>query len=95
MSLLEQIAAKIIREQELVIGPLAWAEAGKVPGIQIEDKSKGQITFGNSGDKKEIINKLVAQYDRIFGQASHEVSREAVASLVADLSPAEVPSSLQ
>ena len=36
-------------------------------------------------DQKNVIDKLVGQYDRLFGQASHEVSKEAVVSLVADL----------
>ena len=89
-----EIASKIIREQELVVGPLAWSEAGKVQGLKIVDSKKGEIVFDN-GDQKSVIDRLVNQYDRLFGQASHEVSREAAAPLVADLSPSEVPSSLQ
>ena len=33
MNTLDSIAVKIIKEQELVIGPLAWSEAQKVPGF--------------------------------------------------------------
>jgi len=94
MSILDKIVIKIIKEQELIIGPLAWSEAGKVSGLQIIDLRKGEVIF-NNGDQKSVVDKLVAQYDRLFGQASHEVSKEAVASLVADMSPAEVPSSLK
>jgi len=47
------------------------------------------------GDEKGIIDGLVARYDRLFGRASHEVSREAVAGLLADLTPADVPMSLR
>ena len=94
MSTLDQIAIKIIKEQELIIGPLAWSEAGKVKGLKIIDSKKGEVTFDN-GDQKEIINRLVSQYDRLFGKASHEVCREAVVSLIADLQPSEVPSSLR
>ena len=93
MITLGQIATKIIKEQELIVGPLAWAEAGKVQGLKIVDSKKGEVSF-NNGDPKDVVNKLVSQYDRLFGRASHEVSREAVVSLVADLSPSEVPSSL-
>ena len=94
MSTLDLIATKIIKEQELVIGPLAWSEAGKVSGLKVIDSRNGQIAF-NNGDQKDVVNRLVSQYDRLFGRASHEVSREAVVSLVADLAPSEVPSSLQ
>ena len=93
ISTLDQIVIKIIREQELIVGPLAWSEAGKVRGLRITNSSKGEVTFDN-GDQKEVINRLVSQYDRLFGRASHEVCREAVVSLIADLQPSEVPSSL-
>ena len=94
MSILDQIAVKIIKEQELVIGPLAWSEAEKVQGLKVIDERNGEVAF-NNGDQKEVINRLVSQYERIFGRASHEVCREATVSLVADLAPSEVPSSLQ
>ena len=94
ISTLDQIVIKIIREQELIVGPLAWSEAGKVRGLKITNPSKGEFVFDN-GDQKEVINRLVSQYDRLFGRASHEVCREAVVSLIADLTPSEVPSSLR
>ena len=93
MTTLDQIAVRIIKEQELVIGPLAWSEAGKVSGITVLDAYKGEIAL-EGADKKDIVNRLVAQYERLFGRTSHEVCRGAVASLIADMSPAEVPSSL-
>ena len=93
MSKLDQIVTKIIREQELIVGPLAWSEAEKVSGLKIIDSKKGEVTLSDT-DEKEVINRLVTQYSRLFGQASREVCREAVVSLVADLAPADVPSSL-
>ena len=92
MSPFDQIAGKIIKEQELVIGPLAWTEAGKVQGIHV-DSARHEATLSN-GDPKEAVNRLVAQYERLFGRASREVCREAVASMLTQLSPAEIPSSL-
>ncbi len=89
-----QITFKIIKEQELIIGPLAWIEAGKVQGLEIINSNKGEIAFKND-DKKIIIDRLVNQYDRLFGRASHEVCREAVASIIVDLPQSEVPSSLK
>ncbi len=87
-----KITTRIIQEQELVIGPLAWDEAKKVQGITIDD-SRNSVSL--NGDYKEIINRLVAQYERIFGKASHAVCHEAVQDIIATMSPDQVPSSLQ
>jgi len=89
-----QIVLRIIKEQEAVIGPLAWDEARKVQGIVVVDQKREEINLQN-GDTKEIINKLVAQYERLFGRASREVCREAVQDLIAEMSSEEVPSSLK
>ena len=87
-----QIAIRIIKEQELVIGPLAWNEAGKVAGLTVDQMHK---SVSLSGDAKETLNRLVAQYERLFGRASHEVCREAVRDLIAQMPVEEVPSSLK
>lgn len=92
MTTLTAIALSIIREQELVIGPLAWGEAKKVKGISVNPDKTVTLETGN---EMQIIDNLVAQYERLFGRASHEVCRDAAASLIRDLSPAEVPSSLR
>lgn len=92
MVIFDQISLRIIKEQEHIIGPLAWDEAQKVSGINI-DKMHNTVTL--IGDKKEIINKLVSQYERLFGRASHEVCKEAVQNLIAEMPPEEVPSSLK
>ncbi len=89
-----QIAVKIIREQELIIGPLAWDEARKVQGINIIDQKSGQLNLVE-GDQKGLIDKLVAQYERIFGKASREVCREAASGLLADLEESDIPASLK
>jgi hypothetical protein len=94
MSFLDQLAKKIIREQELVVGPIAWIEAGKVSGLNIIDTQKGDVELKN-GDPKDVIDRLVNQYEHLFGRASHEVCREAVASMIAGLPQADVPMSLR
>lgn len=91
---LTQIAIRIIHEQELVIGPLAWYEARKVQGIKIIDEKRGEINL-QDGDPKNIINKLVAQYEKLFGKASHAVCHDAVQDLIAEMKPDEVPESLK
>ncbi len=92
MDTILQIPIRIIREQELVIGPLAWYEASKVAGLSI-DPSHNSVSI--NGDKKEIIDRLVAQYERIFGLASHAVCHDAVQDLLAGMTPEEIPSSLK
>ena len=94
MTTLDQIANKIIKEQELIIGPLAWQEAGKVNGVHIVDAKSGAVTVGN-GDSRVVIDKLVNQYERLFGRASREVCKEAAAPFLANLALAEIPLSLK
>ena len=93
-SLLQEIVVRIIREQELVIGPLAWVEASKVPGLSVIDQRAGTVLITDS-DQNAVIDSLVAQYEKLFGRASHEVSRDAVKSLIANVPTTEIPSSLR
>ncbi|HEY4526956.1 MAG TPA: hypothetical protein VJK53_03880 [Candidatus Paceibacterota bacterium] len=72
---------------------MAWAEAQKVNGLSIVNRGTGEVNV-ESADPKGVIDRLVAQYERLFGRASHEVCIEAAASLIKGLSPAEVPASL-
>lgn len=87
------IAIRIIKEQELIIGPLAQEEAKKVSGLKVGDFKRGEVSL--EGDQKLIIDKLVAQYERLFGKASHEACKTAVASIIADMPQDQVPSSLK
>jgi hypothetical protein len=90
---LQQIAINIVREQELVIGPLAWIEAMKVRGIQVNREQKELLIL--NGDPKETVDRLVAQYEHLFGLASKEVCKEAASALIADLPETEIPNSLR
>ena len=92
MDTLLEIPVKIIRGQELVVGPLAWDEARKVSGLTV-DQSHNSVSF--TGDGKDIINRLVAQYEKLFGKASHEVCKEAVQDIVAQMPLDQVPESLK
>jgi len=93
MASYNDIAERIIKEQELVIGPVAWNEARKVSGLQIIGN---KIDINNSsGDPKSVIDRLISQYENIFGRASREVCREAVAALVADMPMSDIPTSLR
>ena len=93
MNKLDQIATKIIKEQELIIGPIAWEEARKVKGLNVVDSEKGEVTVENSNT--QVIDMLINQYEHIFGPASKEVCKDAVATLLVDLSPSDIPLSLR
>lgn len=91
MGVLENVAESIIKEQERVIGPLAWSEAEKVSGLQVSPEH--HVVIGGS-DQKAAIDGLVARYERLFGKASHKVCIEAAASLIRGMAASEVPVSL-
>ena len=88
----DEIAARIIKEQALVIGPMAWAEARKVTDLSV-DVATEAVHVG--GDGKSAIDQLVSRYERLFGRAAQEVCRDAVKSLISSMAPMEVPSSLR
>lgn len=93
LTIFNQISLRIIKEQELIIGPVAWEEAQKVSGLTVVNKEQGQITL--TGDPKDILNRLVAQYSRLFGKVSSEVCREAAQDLLVELPAGDIPASLQ
>lgn len=88
----DQMAAKIIEEQELIIGPVAWEQAGKVSGLRIDIASHHVSIEGNA---IEVLEKLVAQYVQLFGPASREVCRDAVRPLLSQIPAEEIPAILK
>ena len=87
-----QMVISIISEQENVIGPLAVEQAKKIEGLQVNWHSK-EIT--HKGDEKQIIERLVEKYQKIFGQVSVEVCRHAVRKLISQLPPEQQPALLR
>ncbi len=67
-----QIASKIIKEQEELIGPVALEQAKKVSGLSVSSVDDVKIV----GDAKDVLVHLVDQYAKLFGKASIEVCRE-------------------
>lgn len=93
MSTLNHLATKIIKEQEQIIGPIAWDEARKVKGLRVIDSAKGEVAFENG--ETETLNLLVAQYERLFGRASVEVCKEAVRTLKGEIPQGQLPELLR
>ena len=87
-----QIARKIIEQQELIIGPVAIEQAKRVPNLSV-DWPKHTITI--SGNEQAAIDDLVRQYEKLFGQISVEVCRDATQNLVAKLPADKQPKTLR
>lgn len=87
----KNLAQAIVKEQEVIIGDIAWREAQKVEGLSVRDK---QIT-GIEGDGSEVLQRLVGRYERLFGRASIEVCRTAVHPFAKQLTEVQLPKILQ
>lgn len=94
MNILEQITSKIIKDQEQIMGPVAWYEASKISGLTVIDRKTGVLSL-KSSDNRQAIDNLVDGYARLFGPAAQKTCRESAAALIADLQPGEVPLRLQ
>lgn len=88
MDIYSELAKKIIKEQENIIGPVALEQASKVTGLTIDTKTR-DVTI--SGDKKAILENLVKQYENLFGLTSVEVCRDAVRGMISQLPADQVP----
>lgn len=91
MDIFAQLAERIIKEQETIIGPVALEQARKVSGLEVSDAGNIKI----HGNGKTVLTDLVKQYEKLFGQTSIEVCKEAVRSSKADVSKDDLPTILQ
>lgn len=91
-ALFDQIAEKIIEQQEAVIGPLAVEQAKRVKRLKI---NWPQHEVDVSGDPQQAIDELVNQYKELFGQLAVETCKDAVSRFVSKLPAGQVPKSLQ
>jgi len=92
MNIFAQLAEKIIQEQEGIIGPIALEQAQKVSGLSL-DWSKHEVAM--KGDETDILEKLIENYEHLFGRASVEVCRDAVKALLPQIPPEKRPRLLQ
>lgn len=92
MDVYEEIAAKIIKSQEVIIGPVAIEQAERVPHMKVDWQAK---KIAIDGDEARAIDALVKAYRDLFGQISVEVSKEAAASLIGKLPSDHLPEALK
>lgn len=86
-----QAVSRIIKEQQEIIGPIAIEQAKKVDGLQVINTNDVTI----SGDKKDVLTKLVNQYAGLFGKASIEICKEAFQPFSSKIPAADVPDVLK
>jgi hypothetical protein len=92
MDVFAQMAEKIIESQETIIGPVALEQASHVPHLHLDwEHHEVQI----DGNEAEVINDLVGVYRDLFGQVSVEVAKDAVARLIGQLGPGQLPEALK
>lgn len=92
LELFDQIVEKIIEQQEAIIGPVAVEQAKKVSELKI---NWPQHAVDIDGNPQAAIDELVAQYKELFGQIAVQVSKEAVAAILAQMPTDQQPKSLQ
>ena len=91
MDVYTNAARQIIKEQQAIIGTIAYDQARKVTGLDV--KSDGNVTI--TGNAKEVLGNLVNVYSQFFGNASVEVCRDAVRQVKPELSSDELPDILK
>ena len=87
------MALKIINCKEQIIGPLAWLLAGKVTGLVILNIDEPH--FESTYDPKSVIDSLVGKYEYLFGKLGIIECREAVANIIRNIKPSDIPESLR
>ncbi len=92
MDVFAQMASKIIKDQQAIIGPVAFEQARKVPGLKVDDQKHEVMLEGN---EKEILGNLVEKYKGLFGQASVEVCKDAVRNMLSQVPPDSIPALLR
>lgn len=89
----DQMVAKIIEQQEAIIGPIAVDQAKLVKELKINWTNKHEVDI--TGVPQNAIDDLVQQYRDLFGQIAVETCREAVSQLLAQVPADQQPSTLR
>ncbi|MBI2008163.1 hypothetical protein HYS82_00725 [Candidatus Amesbacteria bacterium] len=82
------IVKAIVSEQQTIIGPMAIDEANKVSGLKISVDMR-DVTV--SGEAKIVLQNLVGQYQKLFGQASVEACKESIKQILPQIPRQEIP----
>lgn len=92
MDIYAKIVARIIEQQESIMGPIAIEQAKRVAQLKV-DWPQHKIDL--SGDPQAAVDMLVEQYKELFGQIAVETCRDAVQTMIAGLPKEQIPSTLK
>ena len=91
MDVYSQMAERIIKQQESIIGPVAIEQAEHIHNLKV-DWGKHEVSVSGEGSK--VIDDLVDKYKELFGKISVEVCKEAAGPLMSKLPAGELPKTL-
>lgn len=91
-SILSTIALKIIEAQEMIIGPVAVERAQTIDNLSV-DWTQHKVSLGS--EDSTIIDRLVDEYKKLFGEISVEVCKEAAMKAASTMTHEQLPKSLQ
>jgi hypothetical protein len=91
-NIFDQIAEKIIEQQEAIIGPIAVDQAKLISELKINWQ---QHLVDVGGNPQKAIDKLVEKYKELFGQLAVESCKQAVDKLLTQLPENQLPSTLK
>ncbi|MBI1838842.1 MAG: hypothetical protein HYR95_00875 [Candidatus Colwellbacteria bacterium] len=89
---INNLALEIIKGQESIIGLVAWDEATRVPGLNIDVRNNSLSVEGNP---KDVLEKLAKRYEELFGEASLRICKDVTRKFLSQLPPEQIPNILQ
>lgn len=92
---IDVIVQSIISHQREVLGPLAIEQASGITGLEVDASGKVKISLKASDNSKNLLQSLVKKYEKLFGQASVEVCRDAIREAGVQVEESELPEILR
>lgn len=86
------LVRSIVQDQQLIMGPLAIAQANKVNGLIISSNIE---SIEIKRDPVAILTDLVKQYQDIFGTSSLEVCKESIKQVATKINTDDIPQFLR
>lgn len=92
---IDVIVQSIITHQREVLGPLAVEQVKGIAGIVVSADGKVKISLKKESESKDLLTNLVKRYEKLFGQASIEVCRDAIKEAGVKISDEMLPEVLR
>ena len=93
ITIYNKILSRILKEQETILGSLAWQLAEKISGLQILNKETFEIRI--IGEPKAVIDNFVFRCERVFGSFARDACKQAVVYFTADMPTDDIPTRLR